>query len=49
MSDCKHLELKKELVGTEEFYQCTTCPQKFKAVPWDGKVKLVMVQGHCVE
>ena len=46
MSDCKHLHLKKQLVGETSWYACTTCPQKFKVEEWDGKVKVITAQAQ---
>jgi len=43
---CHHLVLKKKIVGEQFFYQCGTCPQKFKADAWDGKVEVVAPQPH---
>lgn len=50
MSDCPHKpeQLTKKLVGLQVWYEYA-CGQKFKLVHWDGKVKVVMVQGVCVE
>jgi hypothetical protein len=38
---CSHPTLKRQYVGDQSWYRCE-CGQKFKVLPWDGKVKVVL-------
>ena len=40
MMACQHKVLRKQQSGTITWYKCE-CGQKFKAEPWDGKVKVI--------
>ena len=38
--ECNHPTLVKQLVGTQSWYKCSSCGEKFKTREWDGKVKV---------
>ena len=38
---CPHRKLKKQIVGGLHWYACEVCRQKFKAEPWDGKMRVI--------